>query len=426
MTGPAAFLAGLVIAVSGALAQSTAPTARSPQAQEALARGFAMAQQQQWPLAIRYFRTAQQHAPTDGAVLFNLALANDKAGGRELLAAAWYQAFLAAQPDAQTAPQVKKRLVDIEIAAEIQLTRLLATAAQAAQQIPDRAVAAPALEQVARAQAEAGDLAGAQRSVAAIGNDSRAPWALAQIASADAHGGNPDRALTFAQTIKAAPAKSWALAEVAVAYAKRGDFARALKAAEGITIAYEQAWAWSRVAALQARSGDVAGARMLLERIPKDKSGPRAVALAAVAAAQAKIGLSWTGDSIKTMLAEAAAAADAVPTMAERAGALGQVARAHAVAGDGASAERALARIPDGPELYRAKFVVAEARGEADAAAIYRWTALAVRGDGDAQLVDLDGILRAAQAQPPAQAVAALAKAAEARARFLRGLRGQE
>lgn len=418
-----AFVVATMAAVNFCLASEAT---RSPQAQEALARGFAMAQQQQWPLAIRYFRTAQSHAPTDGAVLFNLALAHDKAGGHDMVASAWYQAFLAAEPTAKSAPQVRKRLVDIEVASEIQIQRLLTTANQAVGQISDRAQAAPALDRIARAEAEAGDLVAAQRTVARIGDDSRASWALAQIAAAQAHGNSPARALAQARAVKVTSAQSWALAEIAIANAKRGDFAAALSTSGEITVDYEKAWTLSRICGLLARTGDIDGAAVLLERISSDKPGPRAVALATLAGARAKSNAPGAGETAKTMLVEAETIAESSSNIGERVGAFAQIARAYTEAGDVASVERILARVPEGPDLYRARHAVAEARGETNVAAIYRWSALAAGGEGNVQIIDIEGLLRSVQGQAPAQVVTALAQSAEERARFLRALRGSE
>ncbi len=396
---------------------------RPAQAQQAFERGFQMAQKAQWPLAIRYFRQAQSFAPTDSAILFNLALAHDKAGGDELVALAWYQAFLAAGPNSPTAPQVRKRIVDLEVAADVQIQHLLTTAQQAAAQIVDRNEVTAALDRLARAEAESGDLVAAERTVQRAGDPGRVAWALAVIAVQYAHAGNVERGMAQAKNIKAAMARAWALAEVAVVRAKRGDFVNATATANAITIAREKAWAQSRIAALQARAGDIAGARTLIDSIVKAQPGARTIALAVLAGAQSKSGLPWAVDAAKPLLAEAVSTADSVTDLGERAQAFALIARAYADAGDTQSAAGMLSRISDGPDLYRARRAVAEAEGAAGPAGVFRWTAVAVQAELNPQAGNTEGLLRMTQGQAPAQVVTALAKAAEARARVLRALR---
>jgi len=80
------------------------------EAKEAMNRGLAAAEQQEWELAIKYFSKAQKAAPTSPKALFNLALAYDSAGGHELITIAWYNAYLAALPDAANSKQVSARI----------------------------------------------------------------------------------------------------------------------------------------------------------------------------------------------------------------------------------------------------------------------------------------------------------------------------
>ena len=85
-----------------------------PKAQKAMTRGMAAAEQQEWDLAIKYFSEARKAAPTWPSAQFNLALAYDSAGGRELNAIAWYRAYLASAPNAANAQQVRAQIVKLE------------------------------------------------------------------------------------------------------------------------------------------------------------------------------------------------------------------------------------------------------------------------------------------------------------------------
>lgn len=61
------------------------------EAQQAMAKGLEAAKLKDWDSAIKQFAQAQKLAPTSAQALFNLALANDQAGGRELAASALLQ-----------------------------------------------------------------------------------------------------------------------------------------------------------------------------------------------------------------------------------------------------------------------------------------------------------------------------------------------
>lgn len=399
---------------------------RPHQAQDALNRGFAMAQQQQWPLAIKYFRQAQQAAPKDAAILFNLALATDKAGGRDLPAYAWYQAFLAVAPTAGNAAQVRKRLTDLDIAAESQVQKLLDTAQEVANQLPTSQDPGELLARLARAQAENGDLGAAQATVARLRKPALLAWPLAQIAAAQAAQGNIDQARTGAQAIQAKGAKAWALAEIAVQQAKQGDFAGALRDIDAIGAAPELAWALSRIGVLQARAGDTTGAEATLARIDEKRNAERAMVQAAIAGPLAKGGSPDAVRKAAEMLDKAEAAARAEPDFRDRLAALAQVAKARADAGDPAGAEKLANGIPDGPERYKALRAIAQATGDIGGADACRWTALAIEAESRSGSGDINALLKSAQGQSALGAGIALAQAAEDRARLIQRFRAGE
>ena len=97
----------------------------------AMNRGLSAAKLGQWPQAIQYFSEAQQVAPYSPSVLFNLALANDKAGGREFNALAWYHDSLAVAPSAKNSAQVRARIqaLETQIESNAQLLTDMAKAA---------------------------------------------------------------------------------------------------------------------------------------------------------------------------------------------------------------------------------------------------------------------------------------------------------
>lgn len=118
-----AFSATLLLA-GGLLAEDLPEKARV-----ATQKGLAAVEQKEWPLAIKYFREAQEAAPKEPGVLFRLALAHDKAG-HELPALAWYRAYLAAAPRAENAGTVRDRLIALDVAVESASRRVLKMAFQ--------------------------------------------------------------------------------------------------------------------------------------------------------------------------------------------------------------------------------------------------------------------------------------------------------
>lgn len=112
------------------LAQITIST-RPSEPREALTKGYAAAKQQHWDLAIRYFHEAQKAVPTSPQALFNLALAYDKAGGREVSAITWYLAYTASYPKAPNLDPVRKRIAELEMAVEANARKLLNVAEKA-------------------------------------------------------------------------------------------------------------------------------------------------------------------------------------------------------------------------------------------------------------------------------------------------------
>ncbi len=328
----------------------TAPQ-RSQQVQDALARGFAMAQQKQWNLAIKYFKRAHQGAATDPAILLNLALAYDKAGGRELIAAAWFKAFLAAAPKAKNAAAVRKRITELDTQTEIQIQKIIDTITGSVAQIPGNAKKPGYLDLVAQINALAGNISKAQQTLSRADKGAKKLWAPAYIASAQAMAGNITLAKTSATQIKWRRAQAWLLAEIAVIQANKKDFTGAAKTANSIRSKLEASWALSRIAALQARAGDATGAQATLAKIDKKRIAHHTLALAAVAE-----GLARTGDSKNAakMLAQAQGALGKIKEFQDRLLATLQVVRAQAALKDFKLAENTATQMPESYQKFSA------------------------------------------------------------------------
>ena len=123
-----------------AIAQTSEPAAvMAPlpsAAQSALDKGLAAARQQEWLVAIRYFDVARSAAPGSAVPLYNLGLAEAQLPGRELRAVAWFDAYLALDPNAANAAVVRKEMSDLEIRAEGEVAKLIEALKALASQMP--------------------------------------------------------------------------------------------------------------------------------------------------------------------------------------------------------------------------------------------------------------------------------------------------
>src|SRR5207244_13331602 len=120
---------------------------------------------QEFLLAIRYFGEANALAPYNANVIFNLALAESKVPGREVRSMAWFEAYLATDPQAANANLVRQQISALEIKVEAAVDKVIASAKQLAGQRPfsTTGYGAEALSDVAEAQALSGDVAGAKQ-----------------------------------------------------------------------------------------------------------------------------------------------------------------------------------------------------------------------------------------------------------------------
>lgn len=167
-----------------AQANTLLPTAE----QEAVEKGVFAAQQQEYPLAIRYFQNARKIAPASPMLLFNLGLAESKITGRELRAMTWFGAYLSASPDADNVAAIQRQIRALDVKNEVRVNRLIRGVEDAARQFSEtgerqRGLRATArlwaltgnVEEAARIAAElpAGERADTLRDIAAVKAESR-------------------------------------------------------------------------------------------------------------------------------------------------------------------------------------------------------------------------------------------------------------
>ena len=306
----------LVITPNAGWAQTAAPAPLPSAAQQALDKGIIAAKVPDYPLAIRYFEDARKLAPAAPVIFMNLGIAESKIPGRELRAIAWFGAYLAALPDAPNAAAVKEQIAVLEVRNRSNVSRLIKTAQDLAGKISrhkngnlrdvaklwaqagDIKTALEAADStstadwrsatqtdIAEVQITAGDIAGAQETLASAQksadliesrfdkSSNRRLIAEAQMKAGDSAGARNTlaSALKTADLIKEANYKSNALRTIAETQIKAGDIAgaqktleSALKTADSILDAKAKTYEQSFIAEAQIKAGDIAGAQKTL------------------------------------------------------------------------------------------------------------------------------------------------------------------
>ena len=287
------------------------------EAQTAMDRGLAAAKQKEWELAIKYFSEAQKAAPTSPRALFNLALANDKHGGRELLALAWYHAYLAAAPDANNAAQISTRLTQLEIKVEANVGKLITRAQKAARSMDDYLLNSDA---ALRTEVAKSSIEFARRLTGKEGEKKM----IAELRQhyRDKHGAEPYLAIAEAQ----AKIEDFADAKTTATQMRKRGVSGRVRAMYAIrTIAKEQAKRGKIAAALETAKVDLVSDKIKMREYNE--------ALTDIATAQIN-----AGD-----LAGATRTADMIPEWGYQAGAYRSIAKAYAAAGDEKTAKASLA-----------------------------------------------------------------------------------
>ncbi len=255
--------------------------------------------------------------------------------------------------------------------------KTLRDAMQTARTIDDAADRAEALLDIAKTQAEIGDIAGAMQIARTIDDTSALAGALSGIAKAQAETGDKmgarktlSDAMQTARTINDAADRAEALLDIARAQTKTGDkigaketLADAVQTAKAIDFAVARAWVLQGTAGAQAEAGDKLGARKTLadavqtaeeiaslEDFPEDFPLNSVGVMQGIARAQAEI-----GDITGAM--KIAGTID----RAFRSGPLRDIARAQAETGDTTGAMDTASKIEEDDDLVVALAQIAVA-----------------------------------------------------------------
>lgn len=193
----------------------------------AMQRGMLAVQAESWKLAARYFEEARKADPGSAAVLKNLALANDRIGGRELLSIAWYRAFLSTNPDARTEEAVRQRIKALDVMAEGKLISLLQTIEETTGMITDNKEKSERFRGISYVQAKLGDFHSALLTAARCFDSKQQSYAFRNISDEQRRKGDLMGAADTAEKITDDGDRSSSLRYIARDYAKSGNRERA-------------------------------------------------------------------------------------------------------------------------------------------------------------------------------------------------------
>ncbi|MBL7050382.1 MAG: hypothetical protein ISR96_12785 [Nitrospira sp.] len=197
----------------------------SPAASGAYLRGLAAAGENDWESAINYFSQAWKEARTWPDVLYNLGYSHQQASGQELIAIAWYQAYLTTSPDAEDANQVREWIVELEVKIESRVRSLIKKIKKISSlnisSLKDYSV----IDDLAGILAKLGDIDGAREE---------------------------------AEQANYEYTKAAANAEIAISQARAGDIREAKKT---VLLTNDNIIAYTEIVKAQAESGDIDGAR---------------------------------------------------------------------------------------------------------------------------------------------------------------------
>src|SRR5581483_5742458 len=267
-----------IVATLILLAPVSAPAQEpSPEVREALQKGIAAARAQQWTLALQQLDVARDKAPMLPEVLFNLALANDRMGGRDIRALGWYRAYLAVAPNAGNREAVGARITALEEAARTTAHGLIDKAVAANKLLPTEDNRNGGLAEIARAQAEIGDIDSAFATIA-----SSAPGTMGTyvydggynlLAGVFAKLGDLASADKAVRKIIAVDKRDDAIDSIVKALIEQNRIADALAYAATINGGSYRIRSYLEIAEAQAKAKDQAGARRSLDIAVSARNG---------------------------------------------------------------------------------------------------------------------------------------------------------
>lgn len=270
----------ILIANTAAFCQTTLP----PTAQEAINKGIIAAKIPDYLTAISYFEEARKLAPQSPEVFYNLGLAESKIPGRELRAICWFGAYLNVNPAATNAEAIRELLNQLEVKNKIAVSKFLLAVQGAAENV-SKTDEGKGLEDVTQLWIDFGDVAMAQKACNLISKKDiiSKSWALEHIADALLEAGDIDGALKKIENMPLAQFKYRKLVIISEAQINTGNSVAAKKtlieAVESAKrIVYEKEFglsslesaqkkAFSIIAGMQAKNRDIVSAQNTVDLI---------------------------------------------------------------------------------------------------------------------------------------------------------------
>jgi hypothetical protein len=278
LAGSSIALAGLILSaflgLSGGAARAAEPVLPES-VQKAVRRGLKAAKNEEWKLAVHYFGEARKKAPRNPRIIYYMALAHDKAGGRELLAIAWFRAYLALAPESKVTAEVRERVKKLEGESRKTARKLVGIAVTAARQLPNKYSKNSRLASAAEKLALAGDVAGAKVLAEEANSDS----ARKGIAVAQARHGDWEGAEATLDAIKSASYQSYGYSELVKLKTKAGKYSAARKYNDRLTDSSRRVDNYLYIAGQQINKDDQDGAsgtlalcKLALDKLKDDSS----------------------------------------------------------------------------------------------------------------------------------------------------------
>lgn len=258
-----------------AFAAGTLRAELPPEAQAVMKKGIIAAQQQDYPLALRFFQDARKLAPDAPEVFFNLGLAESKIPSRELRAIAWFGAYLEANPTAPNAAAVKEQIAVLVVKNQSSTSRFLKTVQKVASQLSGFKKE-DALIRVATLWAKTGDISAALDTANLNENEDAKSRAYSSVCETQADLGDIAGARKTADLIPNSSSLVVALSAIAEAQGKAGDVVDAKRTIEialstlGLIKKNDSGHLLLVIVEAQARSGDIAGAQKTCDLMPDD------------------------------------------------------------------------------------------------------------------------------------------------------------
>jgi tetratricopeptide (TPR) repeat protein len=257
------------LAITAPAGAQTPPSAPNG-ARQYVEAGITALDHGEWEIALQQFRLAQRAVPLSPEIFQLLAVACERAGGRELEAIGWYRAYLALAPASRQTVDALLRIDELEkrVAG---IAEKLATDAWELADVSRATVRAGvdySLDDLLRAQAVVGRVTYAMQGARPLPGRERGDAEIVIVLAAAQQGDFKGAERVIADMIDA-EARDHSLGLLAAAQAERGQLAEADRTLARIRDPDQLAWAHTEVAANYAIDTSPGGIQRFIARTPQ-------------------------------------------------------------------------------------------------------------------------------------------------------------